>query len=129
MGLGTQGPAGSTEPDPLPGLPRPPDQPKTLYQPAPSQKLRLSRSGTSYFEHDPVLDACCMPQPGWLWDVEMDILGTHVVNQVGNAVPPYNSVPTVPMAKLDWTFRLKNSRRANACRRGLGNSMSAIASC
>ncbi len=107
MGLGTQGPAGSTEPDPLPGLPRPPDQPKTLYQPAPSQNYGCPDLERPYFEHDPVLDACCMPQPGWLWDVEMDILGTHVVNQVGNAAPPYNSVPTVPMAKLDWTVSPK----------------------
>jgi len=100
--------AGSTEPDPLPGLPRPPDQPHTLYQPAPAGvNYGCCDLECPYFEHDPVLDACCLPQPGWLADVDLDLLGTHVVNQVGNSSPPFNGVANVPLAKLDWAVSPK----------------------
>ena len=81
--------AGSTEPDPLPGLPRPPDQPNTLFQAAPATQMYGCRDlECPYFEKDPLLDPDCLPQPGWLFDVEMDILGTHVVNHVGETDPP-----------------------------------------
>jgi len=59
-----------------------------------------------YFEKDTLLD-CGWGQPGWLFDVETDILGTHVINHLGEkTVPPI--FPTggganVPMAPLDWT--------------------------
>ena len=85
---GAPGLAGSTEPDPLPGLPRPPDQPNTLFQPAPAAKAYGCYDlECPYFEKDPLLDPNCLPQPGWLFDMEMDILGTHVVNNVGETDP------------------------------------------
>jgi hypothetical protein len=104
----TAGLAGTTEPDPLPGLPRPPDRPNTLFQPA----LATTAYGCPelecpYFEPNPYLDPCCLHQPGWLWDVELDLLGTHVVNEVGNSAPPFNGAATVPIAKLDWAVAPK----------------------
>ena len=60
-----------------------------------------------YFEKDPLLDPVCLPHPGWLFDVEMDILGTHVFNHVGETdptvVPPGVNGVNVPMATLNWT--------------------------
>ena len=99
--------AGSMEPDPLPGLPRPPDQPNTLYQAAPAaQPYGCPDLECPYFEKDPRLD-CAAGQPGWLFDVEMDILGTHVINHLGeNTVPPIfpsGGGANVPMAPLNWT--------------------------
>jgi hypothetical protein len=111
--LGDSGPsapalAGSAEPDPLPGLPRPPDRPKTLFQPAPAAgSYGCLDLEDPYFQRDPVLDPCCLAQPGWFWDLDLDILRTHVVNQVGNSDPPFNGVPTVPMARLDWAVSPK----------------------
>lgn len=98
----TTGLAGSMEPDPLPGLPRPPDQPNTLYQPAPAgQGYGCCNYECPYFEKDPILDPDCLPHPGWLFDVETDILGTHVFNHVGETDPAsgVNGV-NVPMATL-----------------------------
>jgi hypothetical protein len=51
------------------------------------------------------LDPDCLPHPGWLFDAELDILGTHVMNNVGQ-VDPVNAGVTgvnVPMATLNWT--------------------------
>ncbi len=102
---GRQGLAGSTEPDPLPGLPRPPDQPNTLYQPAPAaQGYGCCDLECPYFERDPLLDPACLPHPGWLFDVETDILGTHVYNHVGEtALDSGVAGVNVPMATLNWT--------------------------
>ncbi len=105
--VGVQGLAGSAESDPLPGLPRPPDQPHTLFQAAPAaQPYACPDLECPYFEKDPRLD-CAWGQSGWLFDVEMDILGTHVINHLGeNTVPPIfpsGGGANVPMAPLDWT--------------------------
>jgi hypothetical protein len=99
--------AGSTEPDPLPGLPRPPDQPNTLFQAAPAAQIYgCPDLECPYFEKDPRLE-CGRGQPGWLFDVEMDVLRTHVINHLGeNTVPPIfpsGGGANVPMAPLNWT--------------------------
>ena len=95
---------GSPEPDPLPGLPRPPDQPASLLQPAPAEPVygcpELERP---YFERDPRLDPVELPQPGWLFDAELDIMGSSVVSRVGETAVPIAGVVSVPMAALDWT--------------------------
>jgi hypothetical protein len=57
-------------------------------------------------QQDPLLDSACA-HPGWLFDVELDYLGSHVFNHVGQFVSP-TPVPvpfavSVPMARLDWT--------------------------
>jgi hypothetical protein len=108
--------AGSTEPDPLPGLPRPPDQPASLFQPPSAGPVygcpELERP---YFERDPRLDPAELPQPGWLLDVELGILGSSVVERLGQTSPPgqilvatagtghTGDVVSVPMAALNWT--------------------------
>jgi hypothetical protein len=60
-----------------------------------------------YFETDPRLDLPELPQPGWLFDVEVGVIGSHVVNHVGEfAAPLAAPVPftlSVPMADLNWT--------------------------
>ena len=103
---GVPGLAGSSEPDPLPGLPRPPDQPNTLFQPASAASAYgCYNQECPYFEKDPLLDPICLPQPGWLFDAELDVLGTHVFNHVG-AIDPMvlpGAGVNVPMATLDWT--------------------------
>jgi hypothetical protein len=97
-----------TEPDPLPGLPRPPDAPASLYQPAPAgQVYGCPQWERPYFATDPRLDPAELPQPGWLFDVDVGILGSHVVDRVGQFASPLAApVPfdvSVPMARLDWT--------------------------
>ena len=107
---GPQGLAGSTEPDPLPGLPRPPDQPKTLFQPAPAAEMYGCLDlECPYFDEDPRLD-CTWGQPGWLFDLETQILGTHVINHLGENINTANGIifpagggANVPMAPLSWT--------------------------
>jgi hypothetical protein len=100
--------AGWTEPDPLPGLPRPPDQPASLYQPAPAGQVYGCREWECpYFQREPRLDPADLPQPGWLCDVDVGILGSHVLSRVGQFASPLAApVPfdvSVPMARLDWT--------------------------
>lgn len=100
--------ADATEFNPLPGLPRPPDQPASLFQAAPAgQVYGCPDFECPYFQRDPRLDPAELPQPGWLFDVEVGIVGSHVVNRVGQFVsPPPAPVPfvlSVPMARLDWT--------------------------
>jgi hypothetical protein len=99
--------AGSTEPDPLPGLPRPPEQPNTLFQAAPAtQPYACCDLECPYFEKDPFLDPDCLPHPGWVFDAEMDLLGTHVVDRIGLTNPTTSPAVTgvnVPMARLNWT--------------------------
>jgi hypothetical protein len=109
--------AGSTEPSPLLGLPRPPDQPASLYQPPPAGPAYAagSQSECPYFETDPRLDPADLPHPGWLFDVELGIMSGHVVESLGQTSPPgqitvavpgtghTSDVVSVPMAPLDWT--------------------------
>ena len=61
-----------------------------------------------YFQRDPRLDPPELPQPGWLFDIELGIMGSHVVDKLGE--PPFPNgitvpfpVSSVPMARLDWT--------------------------
>ncbi|MFZ1932185.1 MAG: Lpg1974 family pore-forming outer membrane protein [Thermoguttaceae bacterium] len=92
--------AGSTEPNPLPGLPRPPDQPGSLLRPAPAESVYgCPQLEGRYFEKDPLLDPAELPHPGWLFDVELGIVGSHVVNHLGENVP---GVAAVPMATLNY---------------------------
>jgi hypothetical protein len=108
--------AGSTEPNPLPGLPRPPDQPASLLQPAPAgQVYGCPELESPYFERDPRLDPAELPHPGWLFDVEVGIMGSSVVEHLGQTDPPgqitvavpgavhASDVVIVPMAALNWT--------------------------
>src|SRR5271166_3746979 len=64
------------EPEFLRSLPRPPDQPRSLLQPAPpvGPPPNLER----YFILDPVLDPPQWPKTGWFTDVQIDIIHPHV---------------------------------------------------
>jgi hypothetical protein len=108
--------AGSTEPNPLSGLPRPPDQPASLLQPAPTgQAYACPQLERPYFERDPRLDPADLPHPGWLFDVQLGIMGSSVVEHLGQTDPPgqvtvavpgtahTSDVVIVPMAALNWT--------------------------
>jgi hypothetical protein len=107
---------GWTEANPLPNLPRPPDQPASLLQPAPTAPVYgCAEFESPYFQKDPRLDLPGSAQPGWLVDVEFGIIGSSVVQRLGQTDPagqitvavPGTShtadVAAVPMARLDWT--------------------------
>jgi hypothetical protein len=108
--------AGSAEPNPLPDLPRPPDQPGSLLQPAPAGCVYgCPQLECPYFQCDPLLDPVDLPHPGWLFDVDLGFMGSSVVEGLGQTSPaglitvavpvPGHAadVVTVPMATLDWT--------------------------
>jgi Legionella pneumophila major outer membrane protein precursor len=74
-------------PNPLPGLPHPPDQPSTLYAPAPAQPYSHGDAMPGcYFEpEDPRLDP---PEraPGWIASVDATIGVPHILNKLTNTV-------------------------------------------
>jgi hypothetical protein len=90
-------------PDPLPGLPRPPDQPRSLLLPPTPMSLPPPVPGP-YFEVDPLLDPPELPPPGWFTNLEAGVVGPHVKNKVtlDNALPGGASL-RLPSASLDWT--------------------------
>ena len=64
-----------------------------------------------YFERDPLLDPADLPHPGWLFDVEVGIMGSHVIESLGQTALSQwqcgafhtSDEVTVPMAPLNWT--------------------------
>jgi hypothetical protein len=66
-----------------------------------------------YFEKDPRLDPAELPQPGWLFDLDLGLIDGNVVEHLGqlgfpngNTFPNGHPIPfvtSVPMARLDWT--------------------------
>jgi Legionella pneumophila major outer membrane protein precursor len=110
-------PANPPPPDPLPGLPRPLDQPLSLLQPAPPRPPYTCESLPGpYFQPDPLLDLPPLPPPGWVADVELGILSPHVKNKLVNTVragarPP--DTVALPSAALDWAVmpRVELGRR------------------
>jgi len=99
--------ADQAQPDPLPGLPRPPDAPGSLFQqPGSTPPYTCEPLAGPYFQQDPRLDAPCLPTPGWFADVELDIVGSHVRNRLTDLVTVGSRPPdTVHLgsADLDWT--------------------------
>lgn len=100
-------PAETPEFDPLPGLPRPPDQPRSLLAPAPAGPPYDSAALPGpYFQPDALLDPPQLPAPGWFADVEAEIAKPHVQNKLTNASIPNGGAPDViqlPSASLDAT--------------------------
>jgi len=97
--------AAALQPDPLPGLPRPPDVPHSLYAP-PVEPEHIDPWPSCYFEHDPRLDPEPLPPPGWFTDLEFGIVDAHVKNKLFNTVQIGGNSPdnvAVPSARLDWT--------------------------
>jgi hypothetical protein len=91
--------------DVLPGLPRPPDQPDSLFQPPRPVYAAAPLSGP-YFERDALLDPPELPPPGWFADVEAGLVKAHVKNKLSNAAITGGGAPDVvslPSAPLGWT--------------------------
>jgi hypothetical protein len=91
-------------PDPLPGLPRPPDAPFSLLAPPVVPDHGPPLPGP-YFEPDPRLDPEPNPPPGCFTDLEVQILDPHVKNNLSMPVTLLGRTVTVsaPSAPLDWT--------------------------
>lgn len=109
------GPTGETlapvDVNPLPNLPRPADQPRTLFEPAQAgPPYGCPDRECPYLQDDPLLDHCGVQQPGFLFDVELDYLDNYVVESVGQFYQPLAApIPAnaplavaIPMAHLDW---------------------------
>jgi hypothetical protein len=103
-------PSAVTEVNPLPNLPRPPDQPASLMLPPPPLGPPPPPLPGPYFQVNPLLDPPALPAPGWFTDVEVGILGPHVKNHLNGTVQlpgqPRKATPDnvhVPGADLDWT--------------------------
>jgi len=99
-------PASGWEPEFLKSLPRPPDQPRSLFQPAPtlgSPPPDLEH----YFESDPILDPPQWGQPpGWFSDLRLDVIHPKLFfGQMVQRVPtPTRFVTVAPgAATLPWT--------------------------
>src|SRR5262249_16955363 len=94
-------------PDVLPGLPRPPDAPRSLFQgPPPVPPYSCDPLPGPYFERDPQLDPPARPPPGWFADVELGIVVPHVKNKLIDVVQIGTNAPdtvTLPSAGLNWT--------------------------
>jgi hypothetical protein len=100
-------PVNATAPDVLPGLPRPPDSPESLFhQPPAGPAYSCAPLPGPYFEQDPLLDVPNLPQPGWVATVDLEAVGPHVKNGLADSVH-IDGRPTdivrLPAADLDWT--------------------------
>jgi hypothetical protein len=93
-------------PNPLPDLPRPPDEPRSLYAPPGGPAYTCDPLPGPYFERDPRLDPPELPQPGWFGEVEVGIVGAHVKNRLFEDIPFANGTTgfvRLPSAELEWT--------------------------
>jgi hypothetical protein len=93
--------------DVLPGLPRPPDQPRTLLEPPPAAPpYTCDPLPGRYFERDPRLDPPQLPQPGWFGDAEVGIVTAHFKNRMRDTITVDGLMPNIvhlASAELDWT--------------------------
>lgn len=100
-------PSTMAEPDILPGLPRPPDAPRSLFeQLSPTPAYSCAPLPGPYFERDPLLDPPPLPSPGWFAGVDLGIIVPHVKNRLTDMVTvPGGTANTVhvPGADLNWT--------------------------
>jgi len=91
--------------NPLPGLPQIPDQPRSLYRPAPpTPPFACADPEKPYFVHDPELDPPGYPQPGWIFDADVAILMPHLKNGLSENVTLPNGTTNpvnLPTAGLD----------------------------
>jgi hypothetical protein len=88
----------------LTGLPNAPDVPSSLYTPT-TPTYTCSVPECPYFDCDPRIDPFCLPQPGWLADVEVDVNLPHVSNGLHDTVTLGGVTSQVKLgsARLDWT--------------------------
>jgi hypothetical protein len=98
----------ATEPEPefLKTLPRPPDQPASLFAPAPPLAPPPPNLEGPYFQQDPLLDPPALGAVGWFANVDIGILKPHLVNEEHLPVTfPDGTSFTVGVnpAHLNWT--------------------------
>jgi hypothetical protein len=102
----------------LPGIPRPPDFPGSLFAPAQPRSTAPMQMDAPYFVPDPLLDFSPSAPPGWFAGAEVQIVKPHLLPQLSNSVLPgkfVNNTPNsntlggnstivnLPSAALDWT--------------------------
>jgi hypothetical protein len=97
--------ADSQPPDLLPGLPRLPDQPRSLYQQPPVPFHTCEVPECPYFRPDPLLDPPCL-LPGWFANAEVGIVAPAVKDRPLGMVVANGMLDTVqlPIADLDYTI-------------------------
>src|SRR5262249_18999881 len=87
-------------------LPRPPEQPRSLFQPAPSPGPPPP-DFERYFESDPLLDPPQWGRTGWFSDVQISVIRPTIFfgEMRHGVVPPFGRrVIVAPgAAKQDWT--------------------------
>jgi hypothetical protein len=91
--------------DVLPGLPRLPEQPQSLFLAPPPQAPPPEIPGP-YFEPAPLLDVPPVPQTGWFADGEVNVVSPHVKNQLIGTVQINGFAPDtvrLPSSDLNWT--------------------------
>ena len=102
-----QGPANPspTGADIVSSLPKPPDEPRSLFSPAIAEGPPRAIVPDHYFEEDPRLDLPELPAVGWFAGAEASLVGPHVKNEVKNVVPFAGRLDQIalPSANLDWT--------------------------
>lgn len=94
-------------PEFLKSLPHPPEQPKSLFLEAPVERPYTCEPVVHpYFEHDPLLDAPDLPQPGWFYALDMAVVGPHIFKNLSNDLAvgsrPADHI-SLPNRGLDWT--------------------------
>jgi hypothetical protein len=96
----------SLAPPMLKSLPRPPEQPGSLFDPAPPIGAPPRNWEQPYFERDPVLDPRRWPQPGWFAAADVGLIKPHVSDSLGFPVVTglgHAIVVQLGSARLDWT--------------------------
>ncbi len=90
--------------DPLPGLPRPPDEPRSLMQPPAMPLYANADVMGSVLEHNMMLDPPQLPQPGWFVEGDVSFLVPHLKTNLSNTVPlgPYLDTVALTNADLHW---------------------------
>ncbi|MFI5454923.1 MAG: hypothetical protein ACHRXM_05680 [Isosphaerales bacterium] len=101
-------PASGWEPEFLKSLPQPPDQPRSLFQPAPTFGPPPPDLERPYFQFDPILDPPQWgQQPGWFSDVQLGVIHPQIFfGQMKHSVatPAGRSVLVAPgAAQQPWT--------------------------
>jgi Legionella pneumophila major outer membrane protein precursor len=91
--------------DILASLPRPPDEPRSLFSPMTPEGPPRTIVPDHYFEEDPLLDLPQLPAVGWFAEAEASLLSPHVKSELQNAVPFAGRMDTIALqsSALDWT--------------------------
>jgi hypothetical protein len=97
----------SSEPQILRSLPKLPQEPQSLLEPAPPPAPLQPTLPGPYFELDPRLDREDWAQPGWFADLDLNILKPHFKNRLNGTVQIDGNPPDsvhVAGADLEWTL-------------------------